>query len=148
MSNKEPAGPAAHPPERMEGVQDSRRFPRIQKIIPGEILLEEHTRPARIFVLDISLGGAKCTNHFSMPKDRDFLLKMYLVRNDPPVETRARMAWQRELAAAGTFEIGIEFSTMTDETKERLSQYLEQIRQEEMEKAGQHKKFSPLARHA
>ena len=54
---------------------------------------------------------------------------------EPPLQIQAKVAWQKELAVSGMFEIGFQFQDMTDEDAQRLEDFIKKEAHREEGKA-------------
>ena len=112
----ESAAPAA-PSER-------RREYRLNKVLGAILGCGEESVRARIFVINISRTGLKATHQTRLPEVDQQRLSLFLTSKDPPLEIQVKVAWQKELAVSGMFEIGFQFLDMSEDDAQRLEDFI------------------------
>ena len=114
------------PTEQVPAAPDERRREyRLNRVLGAELRQGEERVKARLYVINISRTGMKATNHFSLTVDEVQEFGLYLAPKEPPLELRAKIAWQRELTLSGMFEIGFEFVDVSPEDSQRLETFIE-----------------------
>ena len=103
---------------------ERRREYRLNKVLGAELGTGDETFKARIFVINISKTGLKATNQTRVPEGDEQALRLFLSSKGPPLEIKARVAWQKELTVSGMFEIGFHFLEMSDADQERLEKFI------------------------
>ena len=121
---EESAAEAPVPAAAVEDSPERRREYRLNKVLGAELGSGEDTFRARIFVINISRTGLKATNQTQVPPGDDQQLRLFLQAKEPPLDIRAKVAWQKELPLSGMFEIGFQFLHMSDEDSARLDKFI------------------------
>lgn len=121
MSDDNESNSLTSPPER-------RREYRLNRFLGAELIQGEQRRKTRFYIINISRTGLKATNQFSLEDSETHEFDLYLYPKQPPINLKAKLAWQKQLIASGTFEIGFEFVDMSDETASMLEQFIENER--------------------
>ena len=105
---------------------ERRSAPRLRSYLPvrlrpsGGQLIETLTK-------DLSLGGFRCVVPSPLPVGSQVALELALPRGRDVLEMRGRTAWFRLLQDGEQFDLGVSFAEIPDETKRRLSSYIEQL---------------------
>ena len=110
---------------------DRRREYRLNKVLGAVLGTGEETFRARIFVINISRSGLKATHQVRVPDAGQQDLHLFLSAKDQPLMLQAKVAWQRELAVSGMFEIGFQFVDMSDQDAQRLEDFIRKEAQRE-----------------
>lgn len=110
---------------------ERRREYRLNKVLGAVLGAGEESVRARIFVINISRSGLKATHQTRLPEIDQQELQLFLSAKEPPLSMQARVAWQKELAVSGMFEIGFQFLDMTDEDAQRLEDFIRKEAQRE-----------------
>lgn len=114
---------------------ERRREYRLNKVLGAVLGSGEDSLRVRIFVINISRSGLKATNQTRVPEVEQQDLQLFLSAKEPPLQIQAKVAWQRELAVSGMFEIGFQFQDMTDEDAQRLEDFIKKEAHREEGKA-------------
>jgi hypothetical protein len=122
MSNDDDSASLTTSPER-------RREFRLNRFLGAELIQGEQRRKTRFYIINISRTGLKATNQFSLEQSETHEFDLYLSPKQPPINLKAKLAWQKQLIASGTFEIGFEFVDLGDEKASLLEQFIESERQ-------------------
>lgn len=104
---------------------ERRREYRLNRVLGAELHQGDETVKARLYVINISRTGMKATNHFSLSAEQVQAFGLHLSPKEPPINLKAKIAWQRELTLSGMFEIGFEFVDLALEDQERLESFIE-----------------------
>lgn len=107
-----------------EGNEERRREFRLNKVLGAVLITGDEAFRARIFVINISRTGLKATHQTPIPDHDGQALQLFLNSKDQPLETQVKVAWQKELALSGMFEIGFQFLTMSEADQERLDDFI------------------------
>ena len=110
---------------------ERRREYRLNKVLGAVLGAGEESVRARIFVINISRSGLKATHQTRLPEIDQQELQLFLSAKEPPLLTQAKVAWQKELAVSGMFEIGFQFLDMSDEDAQRLEDFIRKEAQRE-----------------
>ncbi|MBX3167992.1 MAG: PilZ domain-containing protein [Candidatus Eremiobacteraeota bacterium] len=97
---------------------------RLNKVLGAVLGSGEESVRARIFVINISRSGLKATHQTRLPELDQQELSLFLSAKDQPLVFQARVAWQKELAVSGMFEIGFQFLDMSDADAQRLEDFI------------------------
>ncbi|MBS2033547.1 PilZ domain-containing protein [bacterium] len=116
------AGEAVEPEATKE--PERRREYRLNKVLGAVLGGGDESLRVRIFVINISRSGLKATHQTRVPDLEDQQLQLFLSTKEPPLQIQARVAWQKELAVSGMFEIGFQFSDMSDQDAQRLEDFI------------------------
>ncbi len=103
---------------------ERRREYRLNKVLGAVLGTGDDSIRARIFVINISRTGLKATHQTRLPEVDQQDLLLFLTAKDPPLTLQAKVAWQKELAVSGMFEIGFQFIDMSDEDAQRLDDFI------------------------
>lgn len=103
---------------------DRRREYRLNKVLGAVLGSGDETFRARIFVINISRSGLKATHQTRVPDSGQQDLQLFLSTKELPLVIQAKVAWQKELAVSGMFEIGFQFVEMSDHDAERLEAFI------------------------
>ena len=103
---------------------ERRREYRLNKVLGAVLGSGEETIHARIFVINISRSGLKATHQTRLPEVDQQNLSLFLSPKESPLLLQAKVAWQKELAVSGMFEIGFQFVDMSDEDAQRLEDFI------------------------
>lgn len=103
---------------------ERRREYRLNKVLGAVLGTGEESFRARIFVINISRSGLKATHQTRLPEVDQQDLSLFLTAKDPPLVLQAKVAWQKELAVSGMFEIGFQFLDMSDGDAQRLEEFI------------------------
>lgn len=110
---------------------ERRREYRLNKVLGAVLGSGEESFKARIFVINISRSGLKATHASSLPALEQQHLQLFLSAKEPPLQIEASIAWQKELAVSGMFEIGFHFLDMSDSDAQRLQNFIVQSARKE-----------------
>jgi len=110
---------------------DRRREYRLNKVLGAVLGTGEESFRARIFVINISRSGLKATHQTRVPDAGQQALQLFLSAKEQPLMVQVKVAWQKELAVSGMFEIGFEFVEMSDDDAERLEGFIRKEAQKE-----------------
>lgn len=105
--------------------EDRRREFRLNKVLGAVLGSGEEAVRARLFVINISRTGLKGTHHTRLPEGEGQALQLFLSSKEPPLQTLVKVAWQKELAMSGMFEVGFQFQSMSEADQARLGSFIE-----------------------
>lgn len=105
---------------------ERRRELRLNRVLGAVLGAGEEAFRARIFVINISRTGLKATHQTRLPGEEEQQLQLFLHSKQPPLQIQARVAWQKELAVSGMFEVGFQFLSMSDEDQQRLDAFMQE----------------------
>ncbi len=103
--------------------QASRRTaPRVEDIIPVEILLAEGEESFTTIASDLSRDGLQVTNDFALPTQGTFKVLLPLSW-DAPLELNASVRWQKKTAFGGVLA-GLQFLDVSPEMGNLIDMYI------------------------
>ena len=105
--------------------QERRREYRLNKMLSAEIVEEDLSMKARLFVINISRSGFRATNSFALPKEQPLRIRLTLDPKEPALDMAVTVAWVKELPASGTFDMGFQFVDLTEEHWVRLTEFIQ-----------------------
>lgn len=106
-------------------MENRRKSFRLERILVVELELDEDTSRFGVFTLDMSVSGMRINHEQALPENRDLKFRIILEPGREPVEVIARVSWQKE-NAFGHYLIGLQFSEVSEETKDRIEGYIDQ----------------------
>lgn len=112
----------------MTNPADRRREFRLNRFLGAELIQGDQRRKTRFYIINISRTGLKATNQFALEETEVHEFDLYIYPKQPPINLKAKLAWQRQLIASGTFEVGFEFVEMGDEKAGLLEAFIESER--------------------
>lgn len=104
--------------------EGKRRAYRLDRVLPVELEIEDHTEKFNTLTMDLSTVGMRISNPFPLPYDKMIKLKVLLDFEDVPVHLKARVVWQKE-TSYDQHIIGIEFTDLRGEDKGRINLYID-----------------------
>jgi c-di-GMP-binding flagellar brake protein YcgR len=108
-----------------QNFQENRRKSfRLNRILVVELELDNESSRFGVFTLDMSSTGMRINHEEPLPDNRDLKFRILLEPGTDPVPVTARVSWQKE-NAFGHFLIGLQFTDVSDEAKERIETYVE-----------------------
>jgi c-di-GMP-binding flagellar brake protein YcgR len=108
-----------------EPVPERRREYRLNRVLGAELVQGEMHTKARLYVINISSTGLKATHPTPLSTDELQRFLLELSPKEPPLDLKARIAWQRELTMSGLFEVGLEFVELSEENKRHIESFIE-----------------------
>ena len=109
-------------PERRGG-------PRIRAYRPVRLHVPRSPRILETLTKDLSVGGMCCLASTPFPVSTHLNLELVLSSGDGPVSIRGKTVWFRTIPYSDQFDLGISFSDIPDEDRQRLSAYLSRLAQ-------------------
>jgi c-di-GMP-binding flagellar brake protein YcgR len=109
-------------------LEEKRRHYRLNRNLSAEFFFEDDAKPKRIFVVDVSAGGFRITTTEHFPKNRDFVMALYISKEDPPIRAVVQVAWARELTLPEMYEVGFTFKNIEPHDFDRLARFIVQER--------------------
>ena len=106
-------------------VPERRREYRLNRVLGAELVQGEMHTKARLYVINISSTGLKATHPTPLSTDELQRFLLELSPKEPPLDLKARIAWQRELTMSGLFEVGLEFVELSEENKCHIETFIE-----------------------
>ena len=105
--------------------EERRREYRVNKMLSAEIDDDLLSVKARLYVINISRTGFRATNSFELPGEQSLKLRLWLSPKEEPLEMQVAVAWSKLLPASGTFDMGFQFTDLTEEHWARLTQFIQ-----------------------
>jgi len=107
-----------------QNFQENRRKSfRLERILVVELELDRETSRFGVFTLDMSSSGMRINHEEPLPEDRELIFRILLEPGLDPVPVRAKVTWQKE-NAFGHFLIGLQFTEVSEQAKERIETYI------------------------
>ena len=113
--------------------EGKRRAYRLDRVLPVELEIEDHTERFNTLTMDLSTVGMRISNPFPLPYDKKITLKLLLDFEETPVHLGAKVIWQRE-TSYDQHIIGIEFTDVHSEDKGRINLYIDRAISGELDK--------------
>ncbi len=76
---------------------------------------------------DLGLGGLRYISATPVPVLTECTLELMLASGKEPLQLRGRAVWFQTIPHSDQFEVGVAFFEVPEETKRRLSTYLQRI---------------------
>ncbi|MFH1452957.1 MAG: PilZ domain-containing protein [Armatimonadota bacterium] len=95
----------------------------LHKTFNCELHLQGEVKNCFIYIEDISATGMQVHSDFSFPGDIEFSL---IIRADEALNLTVKKIWQKELLG-GVYITGMEFSNITNETREKLERFTDRF---------------------
>lgn len=127
-----------------QNFQENRRKAfRLERILVVELELEREVSRFGVFTLDMSSSGMRINHEEALPDDRELNFRILLEPGLEPVSVKSRVSWQKE-NAFGHYLIGLQFTEVSDEAKERIENYIETTSKRVKSSGGGLNAFLPL----
>ena len=104
---------------------ERRSFPRIQTYNPVRLRKAGAPKVVETLTKNVSLGGLRCLSQTIFPVSTDLAVDLVLSTGEAPCTVTGRAVWLRMVPYSDQFDVGIAFTSISPETKRRLSAYLE-----------------------
>lgn len=105
--------------------ENRRKSYRLERILVVEMEIERETSRFGVFTLDMSSSGMRINHEEALPEDRELNFRILLEPGMDPVPVKSKVSWQKE-NAFGHFLIGLQFTEVSDEARDRIDNYIEQ----------------------
>lgn len=121
---------AAEPRSQLESFleqsfkENRRKSFRLERILVVELELDEGTSRFGVFTLDMSSSGMRINHEEPLPEGRELNFRILLEPGMEPVKVKSRVSWQKE-NAFGHYLIGLQFTELDEESKDRIESYIE-----------------------
>ena len=109
-------------PERRAGA-------RIRAYRPVRLRLLRSPRLLETLTKDLSVGGVCCITSTPFPVSTLLNLELILSSGEAPVSARGRAVWFRNIPHSDQFDVGVSFSEIQEDDRQRLSAYLKRLSQ-------------------
>jgi len=104
--------------------KEKRRAPRVSGTLV-EYTFEGKDEPTKeAFIKDICIYGVCIFVPNAVELDAVLSLDIFLFGNNTPISTKGKVIWQKAGENLGYFNVGIEFTKMSDEHKKILSDHI------------------------
>ncbi len=107
--------------------ENKRRAYRLERILVVEMVLGSTKQKFGVFTLDLSTSGMRINHEFPLPEEVEIPFRILLEYDKPTIDVKARVQWQKE-NAFGQFLIGMQFTDLGDESRERIEAFIESAR--------------------
>ena len=77
--------------------------------------------------MDISDGGVGLLSPKMVPVNTNMIMEIALAEKQEPILCVGKVRWVQKSGIADSFRIGMNFTDIAEDCKNRLSQYLEQV---------------------
>ena len=104
--------------------EERRRISRFRVYHPVRFSLSHSQRVVETLTKDLSTRGLCCLSPTLFPPSTELRLELLLPENQWPIHAHGRVVWFRTIPHSEQFDLGIEFTTLQDQDKIRLSAYL------------------------
>jgi len=105
--------------------QEKRRVPRVSGALV-EYAFEGKDAPAKeAFIKDICVYGVCIFVPQTVDLDTVMRLDIFLFGDNAPINAKGKVIWRKARGDLGYFNVGIEFTEMSDEHKKILSEHIE-----------------------
>ena len=113
---------------------DKRAFFRVDTVLPLTFYIEgEHAQPLpRPTPINLSIGGAGILTERDLAPGDSLILTLFLP-SGPPIQTRAKVVRSvpaSKPALVATYQIGLQFISISEKDQERLNSYLFKVQVE------------------
>jgi len=103
---------------------ERRSAPRIQTYNPVRLRKSGAPKVVETLTKNVSLGGLRCLSQTVFPVSTDVTVDLVLSQGEAPCTVTGRAVWLRIVPHSDQFDVGIAFTSISPETKRRLSAYL------------------------
>ena len=108
-----------------QSFQENRRKSfRLERILVVELELDDQTSRFGVFTLDMSASGMRINHEEPLPEGRELNFRILLEPGQNPIQVKSRVSWQKE-NAFGHYLIGLQFTHLNEESKDRIESYIE-----------------------
>lgn len=105
---------------------EQRRYARVQRFLPVEYFLNDQKGPIQLYTMDISAGGMRVKNPFPIENPFPFPMSLHL-DTKKEIKIIAKVIWQKKISNEDFYEIGLEFIHISDEDKNQLTGFIQEI---------------------
>lgn len=104
--------------------ENRRKSFRLEQILVVEMSIDDQTSRFGVFTLDMSSSGMRINHEVPLPEGRELDFRILLEPGQPPVRVKSQVSWQKE-NAFGHYLIGLQFTDLDEESKDRIDTYIE-----------------------
>lgn len=104
--------------------ENRRKASRLEQILVVELELDSELSRFGVFTLDLSSSGMRINHEEALPEDKDLKFRILFDPGLEPIVVHSRVSWQKE-NAFGHYLIGLEFTEIDDEAKQRIDDYVQ-----------------------
>ena len=108
-------------------MRERRRFIRISENLQISYEVLSKPIPRDSLIKDISQGGIRFFTHEFVPKNSLLKIRLAIEKIHLYFETLVKVIWIREVSRSGRYEIGVEFTNISEESVKHLVDYLANI---------------------
>jgi c-di-GMP-binding flagellar brake protein YcgR len=105
--------------------QEKRQAPRLDCRVP--IMCRRGSAFDRAQTLDISEGGVGLLTRKFIPVDTNLIMEIALSPNSAPVMVLGRVCWVQRFRSADNYRLGMNFTDITADSRNRLTNYLNNL---------------------
>ncbi|MEW6074992.1 MAG: PilZ domain-containing protein [Candidatus Omnitrophota bacterium] len=107
---------------------ERRRYPRLRAAVIEYSFAEKDSPQQSAFTRDVGAGGISIIVNEKIETGTILLLKIYLPSYNDPILTQGRVVWRNpsafQLPHADRFDLGIEFTEISEEDQQKISEYV------------------------
>ena len=111
-------------------IDTSKRNFRLNKMANLQILKNEGWFTFYSYILNMSPQGLEYTTDYALPLHDEFELKAFLIQGEPPIESKAKVLFSRDISMGRT-KGWLEFSAIDEKNRLRLTEYIDRLLQGE-----------------
>ncbi|RQW80116.1 MAG: PilZ domain-containing protein [Geobacter sp.] len=111
-------------------IDTSKRNFRLNKMVSLQIMRDEEWITFYSYILNMSPHGFEYTTDYVLPLNDEFELRSFLIQGESPILSKAKILFSRGLSMGRT-KGWLEFSTIDEKNKLRLTEYIDRLLQGE-----------------
>lgn len=108
---------------------ERRRYPRLRAAVIEYSFLDKESIQEAAFTRDVGAGGISIIVNEKIETATTLLLKIYLPEYNDPLRAKGKVVWRQEsifkLPKTTRYDIGIEFLEISEEDKQKISEYVQ-----------------------
>ena len=106
---------------------ERRRAPRVSAYRPVRLRKPSASGICETLTKDLSVEGMRCLSPTWFPVATDVNVDLVLSDGSQPLNVMGRAVWFRMVPHSDQFEVGLSFQGMSEESKRRLSMYMQRL---------------------
>lgn len=107
---------------------ERRHYPRLRSAVIEYSFMDKESPEEAAFTRDVGAGGISIIVNEKIELEVLLILKIYLPDYNDPVKAKGKVVWRQEsafkLPQTTRYDIGIEFFEISDEDKQKISEYV------------------------
>ena len=107
--------------------RERRHTPRMRAYLPVRLSGRSQPRIIETLTKDLSTTGCRFLSPTAFPGASELNVEIILAAGHESVALRGRTAWFRIIPLGDQFDVGLTFVDISDNTKRRLSSYLDRL---------------------